>query len=497
MKVVDSHGMGEIDREAQERFAIPEIVLMEHAGRGIYTVMREQIWRGALPDGPVLFLAGKGNNGGDALVVARHCHFAGMRRMSVILGAGQPNADSLAGVHLKILRTLGVELLDYREASRRAHRLLEESQWLVDGLFGTGLSGEVRPPVKELIRRCNQVSALRIAIDIPSGIGNAYRPGYTAFQAEYTLSVELPKLCLYLPHTRKFCGQIVPVPGVFPQELIDQEDIPGYLIGDSLKQRFLQPLDPDTHKGKRGHLAVFAGCEGTTGAAWLCSTAAARCRAGLVTLFIDRDLYGHNIQKYSSVMLRPWDGEMPELSRFDTLLVGPGWGVSEQREQVLARLLQSGLAGVLDADGISLLARMRERGRVQLGERWILTPHPGEFARLLGAEIPAVLADPLPQLLRLSAELEAVIVLKGHCSFVVSPQGRYGILDGMNPGMATGGSGDVLAGICAGLLTSGCAPEQAASLAVLLHSDIGRKLYRDRGYFLAEDMVAAVSSICK
>lgn len=502
MKVVDSRRMARIDREAQGCFGIPEIVLMEDAACGIFWLMRERVWKAGLPRGPVVFLAGKGNNGADALAVARHCYFSGMRNLFVILGAGEPKVASLAGVHLKILRSLGLEVVEYTvedggAAVRRAHRLLREAESLVDGLLGTGLNGEVRPPLKELIRRCNRSTALRIAVDIPSGIGDAYRHGYTAFRADCTLTVQLPKLCLYLPLTRRFCGAIHAVPGVFPPQLVEQEDIPGYLIDEPIKLRLLQPMDPDTHKGRRGHLAVFAGSEGTTGAAWLCSNAAARSRAGLVTLFMDRELYGPNIPKYSSVMLRPWTGDLPEMGRFDTLLVGPGWGATEQRERTLRQLFRTRLPGVLDADGITLLARMRQADRFKLGGRWILTPHPGEFARLLGLETADLLADPLPQLLRASAELEAVIVLKGHCSFVVGPRGRYGILDGMNPAMATGGSGDVLAGMCAGLLTSGCDPEDAAVLAVALHGQIGKRLFRDRGYFLAEDMVTAVSSVCR
>ncbi len=501
MKVVDTHRMSRIDGEAQERFGIPEMVLMEDASYGIFLLMRERIWSGRVPGGPVVFLAGKGNNGGDALAVARHCYYSGMRNLFVILGAGEPKAESPAGVHLKILRSLGLEIVDYcgqdkGAAVRRAHTLLRRAECLVDGLLGTGLGGEVRPPMKDLIRRCNDSAAFRIAVDIPSGIGDAYRQGYTAYQADCTLTVQLPKLCLYLPFTRRFCGDIHTVPGVFPPQLIDQEDIPGYLIDEPIKQRLLEPLDPDTHKGKRGHLAVFAGCAGTTGAAWLCAHAAARSRAGLVSLFMDRELYGASLPRYASVMLRPWDGQPPQMERFDTLLVGPGWGVTEQREQILAALLETGLPGVLDADGISLLARMRRRASSKLGGKWILTPHPGEFARFLGLKTAEVLTDPLLHLLRASAELEAVIVLKGHCSFVAGPQGRYGVLDGMNPAMATGGSGDVLAGMCAGLLTSGCEPEDAAVLAVALHGQIGRRLYQDRGYFLAEDMVEAVSSVC-
>jgi hydroxyethylthiazole kinase-like uncharacterized protein yjeF len=501
MKVVDSRRMAQIDGEAQTRFTIPEILLMEDAACGIFSALRERVWEGRLPRGSVVFLAGKGNNGGDALAVARHCYFSGMKNLAVILGAGEPGAERLAGVHLKILRSLGIAVVDYTAdrkgaAVRRAHRLLGEAEVLVDGLLGTGLSGEVRSPLKDLIRRCNGSDAFRVAVDIPSGIGDAYRPGYEAFRADCTLTVQLPKLCLYLPHTRSFCGDIHIVPGVFPPQLIDQEDIPGYLIDEPIKQRLLKPLDPDTHKGKRGHLAVFAGSEGTTGAAWLCSNTAARCRAGLVTLFIDRELYAANIPKYSSVMLRPLEGQRPEVKRFDALLVGPGWGLSEQREKLLKALLGSRLPGVLDADGITLLAAILRNGVPRLGGRWILTPHPGEFARLLGLDTAEVLADPLPHLLRASAELEAVIVLKGHCSFVAGPRGRYGILDGMNPAMATGGSGDVLAGICAGLITCGYDPEQAAALAVLLHGQIGGRLFRQRGYFLAEDMVQTVSSAC-
>ncbi|MBN2552254.1 MAG: NAD(P)H-hydrate epimerase, partial [Spirochaetales bacterium] len=373
MKVVDSRRMAEIDRIAQKRFSIPDIVLMEDAGSGIFSALWRTAWREKLPQGPVVFLAGKGNNGGDALVVARHCAFAGVRNLSVILGAGEPKAGSLAAIHLKILRSLGIEVVDYtgsgggegnrrrpagRAAIRRAHRLVGEAAWLVDGLLGTGLTGEVRSPLKDLILRCNESLAHRVAVDIPSGVGDAYRKGYAAFRADCTLTVQVPKLCLFLPHCRRHCGEIRTVPGVFPPELIDDQDIPGYLIDESVKREFLRPLEADTHKGKRGHLAVFAGAEGTTGAAWLCANAAARSRAGLVSLYLDRALYGPNVAKYSSVMLRPWEGKLPEMDRFDTLLVGPGWGVSEQRRQILRQLFQTGLPGVLDADGITLLAAM-------------------------------------------------------------------------------------------------------------------------------------------
>ncbi len=174
--------------------------------------------------------------------------------------------------------------------------------------------------------------------------------------------------------------------------------------------------------------------------------------------------------------------------------MGPGWGLGPARAEWLGRLLKLGLPGVLDADGITLLASLPAP---RLAGRWVLTPHPGEFARLAGMQVPELLADPLPPLLAASARLEAVILLKGHCSYVASPDGRYWILDGMNPALATGGSGDVLAGIIGGLTAGGLPPLAAARLGALLHARAGELAYRERGYFLAEDLLPYVSLLVK
>ena len=184
-------------------------------------------------------------------------------------------------------------------------------------------------------------------------------------------------------------------------------------------------------------------------------------------------------------------GAMPELERFGALLVGPGWGTDPGRQGLLQHLLRQGLPGVLDADAITLLRAGRG---ARLGGRWVLTPHPGEMARLLGTEASSLLADPLPPLLAASRELGAVIALKGHCTLVASPQGRYAVLDGMNPALGTAGSGDVLAGIVAGLVAGGLSAWEAARQGVALHAAIGERLFRERGFFLAEDMVEAVSA---
>jgi NAD(P)H-hydrate epimerase len=370
---------------------------------------------------------------------------------------------------------------------------------LIDGLLGTGLKGEARGTVVDLIRAVNQSRVRTAAVDVPSGIGDAFRKGYPAVCADVTLTIGLPKLSLYLPAARAHCGEIHVVEGIFPRELLVSEAIKAELLRDEELGELLPKIPADTYKNARGHLAVFAGSEGTTGAAWLCAHAAARSRTGLVTVQMQQELYPACVPAYSSVMIRPWDADGKpsalSLDRFTGLLVGPGWGLGERREAWLETLLEAGLPGLLDADGITLLSRIIKRHRIELGGRWVLTPHPGEFARLIGEETATVLADPLPLLRRTSAALGATIVLKGHCTFVCAPDGRLWILDGMNPAMATGGSGDVLSGIIAGQLAGGVEAPAAARLGVLLHGMAGRLTFASKGYFTADELLPAIGRL--
>ncbi len=494
MKAVDCARAALLDRQARERYRLPPLVLMEDAGLTAWRLACERLWQGGRPDGAVVFLAGRGNNGGDALVMARQCLLDGHRAASVVL-AGEPPAESPAGLHLGICQALGIEILRFPADAARVEERLAGAAWLVDGLVGTGLAGAARPPLDGLIRLVNASPARALSVDLPSGTGDSFRQGFPAVEAELTLTIGLPKQCLYLPLVRPYCGQILVVPGVFPRELLEAEDIPGEMLDDGAL-RDLKPLPREAHKGRRGHLAVFAGSVGTTGAAWLASTAAARSRAGLTTLFLDRALYPSVLHRFHSVMVRPWDGPPRDFParRFSALLAGPGWGLEPGRAEWLSHLLGLGLPGALDADGITLLAGL---AGPRLGGRWVLTPHPGEFARLAGLGVPELLADPWPPLLAASARLEAVILLKGHCSYVASPDGRYWILDGMNPALATGGSGDVLAGIVGGLLAGGLEPLAAARLGALLHARAGEQAYRQHGYFLAEDLLPYVSLLVK
>jgi ADP-dependent NAD(P)H-hydrate dehydratase / NAD(P)H-hydrate epimerase len=497
VKIVDAEQMARIDARSTAEYGIPSRDLMESAGRGAYQMMKASVWAGPAPAGPLVFVAGRGANGGDAFVMARHARLDGAAAAVVLAGA-RPPAGTDAAANLDACEALGIPVTDWGGTPDSAEPLIASAAWIFDGIAGTGLRGPLRPPLEGLVAALNASPAPCAAIDVPSGLGDGYRDGWPVVHADCTLTMGLPKQCLFLPRARRHCGRILVVEPGFPRPLLEDPAITGEQIDDQSYRGLLAPLPPDAHKGDRGHVAVFAGSPGTTGAAWLASHAAARARVGLVSLFADAATLPLVAPACRSVMARPWDETDPrgfDPSRFTALLVGPGWGLGEGRARWLARLLAAGLPGVLDADGITLLARLEPAARPRLGGRWILTPHPGEFARLAGVSKDVLLDDPLPQVLAAARRLDAVIVLKGHVSIVAEPSGRTHVLDGCNPALATGGSGDVLAGLVAAGLAGGLAPASAAIFGVSLHARLGAIARRRVGWFIAEDLVPLVSQV--
>jgi NAD(P)H-hydrate epimerase len=493
--------MARIDGRTQAEFAIPGTLLMEDAGVKSWAAVRRQVWDGRKPRGRLVFLAGKGNNGGDAFVMARQAAVERTGPLTIILAAGRPAAGADPALMLAGCEALGIECLSWPEQADAVMARMADASWVFDGVAGTGIRGPLRPPIADLLAAVNSRGVRTIAIDVPSGVGDGYRADHPALRADVTLTMGLPKLCLYLPRARSLCGRILVIPVGFPPALLDDPGIPGELVPLRAWKTLLPHIPADTHKNRRGHLAVFAGSRGTTGAAWLCATAAARSRLGLVTLFADADSYPVIAPRLTSIMCRPWEGPSTEMGRpwgpkgFSGVLAGPGWGLTESRAQWLDTLISLPVSGVMDADALTLLGRAAEQRAIDLGGRWVLTPHPAEFSRLSGDDREAVLDDPVDHALSLSARLNAVIVLKGHCTVVATPEGRYGILDAGNAALATGGSGDVLAGIIAAGIAGGMTPAHAAWFGVSLHAHVGRVAARRMGWFLAEDLVPLISRV--
>ncbi|MGO9310191.1 MAG: NAD(P)H-hydrate dehydratase [Spirochaetia bacterium] len=498
MKIVSSEAMARIDARTQAEFACPSMLLMEDAGVKAWSALRRLAGGGRRPRGRIAFVAGKGRNGGDAFVMARQAAVERLGPLTIVLAGGRPETDSDPGRNLTACEALGIETMEWPVQADLVVSRLGEAAWILDGLAGTGIRGALRTPLADLVHQVNRAPGRKVAIDVPSGIGDGYAAGSPAVRADLTLTMGLPKLCLYLPRARALCGRIVVVPVGFPPALVDDPSIAGELLSRRAWRSLSPPIPADTHKNRRGHLAVYAGARGTTGAAWLCATAAARARVGLVTLFADGESYPVIAPKLTSVMCRPWDPSQEDagdMARYSAVLVGPGWGRTAEKTAWLERLISLGLPGVIDADAIGMLGHLAEARKVDLGGRWVITPHPGEFAGLTGMDRDAVLDDPVTHAIAAAGKLNAVVVLKGHSTVVAGPNGRYWILDGGNPALATGGSGDVLAGLIAAGVGGGLAALDAARFGVSLHAFIGVRAARRHGWFLAEDLVPLVSRV--
>ncbi|MDY7027143.1 MAG: NAD(P)H-hydrate dehydratase [Spirochaetota bacterium] len=511
MRIVTCRTMAEIDRRSQEEYHIPGMLLMENAGIRAFQRLRE-IWEQKLGISPIqdircLIAAGGGNNGGDALVMARQALIAGLEDLHVVMRNRRTN--ELASTHLAIIESLGIPVVFWEENPDQSKELIQTADMIIDGIAGTGMKEALRGSAAELTEWINNAAVGYIcAVDIPSGLGPEYLPGYPAVQADLTLTMGLPKLSLYTPAGRRLCGEIELIDPGFPPQLLEDPEGCGRLISEGDDHSWLlystAAADEAAYKNTRGHVGVFAGSIGTTGAALLAAETAGRVGTGLVTLYGDEEIYPILASGCRSVMVRPLigrpDAEPSDFSIKDThtaLLAGPGWG-TEGREELLTVLLESGLPGVIDADGIRVLKLLRQKKgdayiRDLTGGRWVLTPHPGEFLYLASGSSAEcskeeLLARPLEPMLSLASDLQVLVVLKTHVVWICAPDGRYTVVDGMNPAMGTGGAGDVLAGATAGLVSRGGDLFDAVAAAAALHQQAGRAAEERNGWFLAEDL---------
>lgn len=494
MKLVTNEEMTEIDSVSQSRFGIPGSVFMESAGLSAWRCLAETL---AKTRQKIVFVAGSGNNGGDALVMARYCHLSSHHQAIVVLAKDIASGDAAA--QLSIVRALQIPLFAWDSGPDAVRRELAGADLIAEGITGTGITGALRSPVAELVELINEVDVPVVSVDCPSGVGDLFATGLPSVHAALTLTMGLPKRCLYLPAARANCGTIRIVPVTFPAALTSDPRIRAELMEPDALSDLLPRLPVEAYKTSRGVVAVFAGSVGYTGAAALASEASLRSRAGLVTLFVDHEIYPILATKLTSVIVRPLDeggsgaeASKADLLRADAVVVGPGWGAAKDREEVLRDLLRSAAAGVIDADAITVLGGLSEP--VALGENWILTPHPGELARFLGTTSRHVLDDPIGSLKSAVDRTKSIVLLKAHTTWVAHPDGRLAVIDGANPALGTAGSGDVLAGTIGGLIPN-LGPWDAARAGALLHAMAGKELFQRSGFFLSEELLPEISRL--
>jgi len=486
MKVVTAEEMRRIDTLAIEKISIPGVVLMENAGRGVVSVMEEEL--GELNGLSVAIVAGKGSNGGDGFVIARFLTNKGCTVDVYLLGRkSEVKGDAKANLDLAL--EAGIDVIEVRGAASLGKLLegLGRADVAVDAVFGTGFKGAARGIARKAIELINHFQGLVFAVDVPSGLDSTSgQVEGLCVVADVTATMCLPKRGLLLYPGRIYAGDVYVVDIGVPASVIEGERVPLELLDDEFVRTVLPLRAPFAHKGGFGHLLVVAGSPGMTGAAALASMAALRSGCGLVTLAAPRSLNDIMETKLTEVMTFP----VPEgdsqtfgpksvepivtfLKDADALALGPGLSMCSDTEEFLLGLLpQVRCPTVIDADGLNILSRDRSLLR-KVSAPLVLTPHPGEASRLTGGRASEIDIDRVEYTARLSKKLRSTVVLKGAPTVVAGADGSLGLNSTGNSGMATGGAGDVLTGMIGGLLAQGVEGFAAAAASVYLHGLAG------------------------
>ena len=480
--VLTASQMAQVDRTTIDTVQIPGVVLMENAGKGVVQEIEDLL--GDFKKKHVLIFCGKGNNGGDGYVIARRLHNHGAE--VVVFLAGKKEAiKGDAKINLTILENLGIDV--YEISSMEEIPQFHRVDLVVDALLGTGVTGPVVGFFGDLIKTMNNYGAPIVAVDLPSGMETDTGAVHGAcVEADVTVTMAHLKAGLLFSPAQDHAGEIVIANIGVPPEISLKLHENLFLVEDEDIRSRLPERQLNAHKTSVGKVVVFAGSVGMTGAATLASISSLQIGAGLTKLGIPASLNPILEQKLTEVMTVPLaetnhqsisvkaKDQVEELLEWaNVLAVGPGLSTHEETVEFVKWLLKAVQKPmVLDADGLNALA-----GDTSLIEKYagpmVLTPHPGELARLTGASISDIEKNRFVILRDLSKRWGKVIVLKGGPTITAAPDGRIFINSTGNPGMATGGSGDVLTGMIAGLLAQNLSAIDAALVGVFIHGLAG------------------------
>ena len=470
MKLIASAAMKKVDAKAIGEMGIPEAVLIENAGRAVADAAGELL--GDLLEKRIVFLIGKGNNGGDGLAAARFLLKRGAL-VTLVLAEAPETFGSGAALQYKICQSFPFTILRWEKDQNDVLQACAQADLFVDALLGTSFHGKVREPIRSLLETLQMVPVPVLAVDIPSGVEADHGGTDLALHARATVTMIAPKPGLYLYPGAGYTGKIILADLNTPPSLVLEAESDVELLTEELIRHELPQRPANAHKGMNGRIGILAGSLGYAGAAELCSKAAVRAGAGLVTLYTQRDVLQPLIIKSTEVMVRPvTEASLQAFRDFDVVAAGPGMGKAPETVQYLRELLpQLQQPIVLDADGLNDLAG--EDDLLASLKQKIFTPHPGEMARLLGVDISQILREPVRSAREGAKRWQAVVVLKCTPTVIALPDGQVFLNTTGNEGMATGGCGDVLTGTIAALLGQGLQLGQAACCGVYLHGMAG------------------------
>jgi NAD(P)H-hydrate epimerase len=489
MKVVTAAEMRELDRRTVEEYGLPAGELMQTAGLGVAVHLQELLFDYGLEKGRILIVAGRGNNGGDAFVAAQALQQL-QYAVELWMTCSPNELNGVVLAHYRRMMESGVYVEELTTLEDWDNMDLPSEQFdvIVDGLLGTGISGPARGIPARAIEFINDRSedALVLSIDIPSGLdadsGDAQGG---AVYADVTVTMAQPKQGLLRQQAIEYVGRLEVLDISVPEELVDRvrgEDSVEFISASDAMLMLPTRRARNSHKGDFGHVLLIGGSMGMSGAIIMSARAALRSGVGRVTVFVPRDIHSIVAVALPEAMVFPMPGlsDFPaqfmvdwRLTDFDAVLVGPGLGRTDDGVKLVSHLLQIlHVPLVLDADAIAVMAG-RAGAIAQACCPLIMTPHPGECALLLECSAKQIQQDRRAAALQTAQLTNSVTVLKGAGTIVAVPEGAVAITMTGNPGMAKGGTGDVLAGLLVGLIPQIPDPYSATCLAVYMHGCAG------------------------
>lgn len=510
IRVVTAAQMRDLDTRTTTDFGIPGIILMENAGRAVFDAAVDMLG-GNLCNKKVLVACGPGNNGGDGFVAARYLLKAGADPTIAYYGDRSRAADD-ALENIQIAEALKIRIEDNPDPT--TGRLFDEKYSLIiDALLGTGARGRPKPPFDSVIDRINELhddsAVLVLSVDTPSAVDSdtGTVPG-NAIAADVTVTFALPKIGLVTYPGASHAGSLIVADIGIPASLADDSiEEPLYLNNASAAAHLCKPRSGSAHKGVYGHVAIVGGSAGMTGAATLAATGALRIGAGLVTVLAPESLNDILEIKLTEAMtisvpegrtrafgMDSLDAVMSYVNKWDAAVIGPGIGRDDDTVDFTLELLRSlKKPAIIDADALYAVAQDLDVLR-ECKAPLVMTPHPGEMATLLGTTSEQVQSNRLDTARAFAKENNVTVVLKGAGSVIASPGGRAYINPTGTPGMASGGTGDVLSGMIGGLLAQEGDVVDAVNAAVYLHGLAGEIAAAKLGEasMLASDLAGAL-----
>lgn len=510
MLLAKKEQMRTIDKIAVEKVGLPSIVLMENSGKVVF----DEIMKMRSTFERVILLCGPGNNGGDGFVIARHLHNLNVPIKVFIIGkASHIHGDSLS--NLNILKKLSIPIDEVFDGGGfvKLEKALRQGSLVVDAIFGSGLSKDVFGIYTEVFDLVNELATNILSVDIPSGVNcDTGKVMGNAIRANKTVSLVIPKVGNIMFPGSEYNGELL-IKGIgVPDIVINEVKIRYNIITDEVIERLIPHRRRNTSKVDYGRGNIVAGSIGLTGAAILACKAALRSGMGLLKLYIPESVNYiittavpetitiplQEVRK-GVIGINNFNKVVEEAKASDVLCFGPGCGTASEVGELLKRIIfEVDKPLVIDADGLNALSKNVEWLLSKKNEV-IITPHPGEMSRLTGKTVEEINNNPIDTALEFSREWGVITVLKGSRSVLATPEGDVYININGNPGMATAGSGDVLAGVITSFIAQGFKPIDAAIFGVYIHGMAGDIMAESRGEhgLMAGDIVEGITKALK